>query len=57
MASLFCFSGISEKEVNAHVQKTVPEETKVATTYGFKISKGKKKTMHLKYQFDSFSRQ
>ena len=55
MVSLSHFKDVSEEELNAHIQKAVPEKTKIATKYGIKVSKSKKK-MNLKYQFDSFTR-
>ena len=39
MASLSRFSGVLEEELNAHVQKTVPVETKIETKYGNKTFK------------------
>ena len=54
MASPSRFSDVSEKELNAHFQKAVPEKTKIATKYDIKIFKGKKK-INLKYQYDSFT--
>ena len=41
----FHFSDVSEKELNAHIQKAVAE---IATKYDIKIFKGKKK-MNSKY--------
>ena len=55
MASLSHFLDILEKELNAHIQKAVPEKTKIAKTY-IKTFEGKK-NMKLKYQFDSFAQQ
>ena len=53
------FSGfskdISEEELNAFMQKEIPEKTKIARKYGLKNLKGKKKK-NLKYQSDSFTR-
>ena len=43
MASLSRFSDVSEQKLNSHIQKAVPEKTKIATKYGIKIFKGKKK--------------
>ena len=43
MESLSRFSKVSEEELNALIQKAVPEKSKVATKYDIKIFKGKKK--------------
>ena len=43
MGSLSRFSDVSEEELNALIQKVVPEKTKIATKYDIKILKGKKK--------------
>ena len=55
MASLSRFQNVSEEELNAFIQKAVPQKTKIATRYDIQIFEGKK--MNLKYQFDSFTRQ
>ena len=55
MASLFRFSDVSEEELNALIQKAIPEKSKIARKYGTKNFKGKKK-MYLKYRFDNFAR-
>ena len=45
MAALCCFSpNVSEEELNALIQKAIPEKTKIAGKYGLKNLKGKKKT-------------
>ena len=54
MASLSRFQNVSEEELNAFIQKAVPQKTKIATRYDIQIFEGKK--MNLKYQFDSFTR-
>ena len=56
MASLSRFSDVSEQELNAFIQKAVPEKTIniIARKCDIKIFKGKKKK-NLKYQFDSFT--
>ena len=44
MAALSRFSkDVSEEELNALIQKAVPEKTKIARKYGLKNLKGKKK--------------
>ena len=44
MAALSRFSeDFSEEELNALIQKTIPEKTKIARKYGLKNLKGKKK--------------
>ena len=44
MAALSRFSDISEEELNAPIQKAIPEKTKTARKYGLKkISKVRKK--------------
>ena len=46
MAALFHFSEVvSEEELNALIQKAIPEKTSIARTYGLKNlnGKGKKK--------------
>ena len=48
------FRGLGE-ELNALIQITIPEKTKIARKYGIKNFKGKK-NMNLKYQSDSFAR-
>ena len=54
MAALSRFSeDVSEEELNARIQKAIPEKTKIARKCGQKNLKGKKK--NLKYQFDSFT--
>ena len=51
MAALSRFSeDVSEEELNALIQKAIPEKTKIARKYGLKNLKGKK-TKNLKYQF------
>ena len=56
MDGLSCFSkDVSEEELNALIQKAIPEKTKIARKYGLKNFKGKKKK-NLKYQFDIFTR-
>ena len=55
MASLSRFSDVWEEELNSHIQKAVPEKTKLGTRYGIKIVKGKKK-INLNYQFEIFTR-
>ena len=51
MAALSRFSeDVSEEELNALIQKAIPEKTKIAKKYGLK---GKYKK-NLKYQLDSF---
>ena len=56
MAALSCFSeDVLEEELNALIQKAIPEKIKIARKYGLKNLKGKKKK-NLKYQFDSFTR-
>ena len=39
--------------LNTHIQKAVPEKTKIARKYGIKKDKKKR---NLKYQFESFTR-
>ena len=57
MAAFSRFSeDVSEEELNALIQKAVPEKTKIAWKYDLKNFKGKKKKLILKYQFDSFTR-
>ena len=52
MAALSRFSeDVSEEELNAPIQKPIPEKTKIAR----RISRVRKKNK-LKYQFDSFTR-
>ena len=56
MADLYRFSEhVSEEELNAYIQKAIPEKTKIARKYTLKNFKGKKKGIS-KYQFDSFTR-
>ena len=44
MAAFSRFSeDVSEEELNALIQKTIPEKTKIATKYGLKNLKGKGK--------------
>ena len=44
MAALYRFSeDVSEEEVNAFIQKEIPEKTKIAKKYGLKILKVTKK--------------
>ena len=44
MAALSRFSeDVSEEELNALIQKAVPEKTKIARKYGLKNLQGKKK--------------
>ena len=43
MASLSRISDVLEEELNALIQKAIPEKTKIATKYDIKIFKGKKK--------------
>ena len=44
MAALSRLSeNVSEKELNALIQKAIPEKTKIARIYGLKISNVKKK--------------
>ena len=43
MASLSRISDVLEEELNALIQKAVPEKSKIAAKYGIKIFKGKKK--------------
>ena len=43
MAALSRFSDVSEKELNALIQKAILEKTEIARKYGIKNSKGKKK--------------
>ena len=44
MAALYHFSDdVSEKELNALIQRAIPEKTKIARKYGLKNLKGKKK--------------
>ena len=44
MAALSRFSeDVSEEELNALIQKAIPEKTKIARKYGLKNLKGKKK--------------
>ena len=43
MAALSCFSDVSEEELNALIQKAIPEKTKIAKKFGIKNFKGKKK--------------
>ena len=43
MASLSFFSDVSEKKLNGHIQKAVPEKTKIAIKYDNKIITGKRK--------------
>ena len=54
-ANLSRFSDVSEKELNALIQKINSVKTKIAKKYGIKNFKGQKK-MNLKYQFNSFTR-
>ena len=55
MAALYCFSSdVSEEELNALIQKAIPEKTKISRKYGLKDLKVKKKK-NLKYKFDSFT--
>ena len=57
MAALSRFSkDVSEEELNALIQKAIPEKTKLAKKYGLKNFKGNAKKKNLKYQFDSFTR-
>ena len=57
MAALFRFSeDVSEEELNALIQKAIPEKTKIARKYGLKNLIYKKKKRILKYQYDSFTR-
>ena len=46
---------VLEEELNALIQKAIPENTKIAKKYGLINLKGKKKN-NLKYQFYSFTR-
>ena len=56
MAVLSRFSeDVSEEELNALIQKVIPEKTKITRKYGLKNLKGKKKKNY-RYQFDSFTR-
>ena len=56
MAALSRFSeDVSKEKLNALIQKAIPEKTKIATKYGVKYLKVKKRR-NLKYQFDSFTR-
>ena len=56
MSALSRFSeDVSEEELNALIQKKIPEKTKIAIKFGLKNLKGKKKK-NLKYQSDSFTR-
>ena len=44
MAALSCFSeDVSEEELNAFIQKAIPEKTKIARKNGLKHLKRKKK--------------
>ena len=43
MASFSRFSDVSEEELNALIQKPIPEKTKIGRKYGLKNLKGKKK--------------
>ena len=44
MAALSCFpEDVSEEELNALIQKTIPEKTKITRKYGLKNLKVKKK--------------
>ena len=44
MAALSCFSkDVSEEDLNALIQKAIPEKTKITRKYGLKNLKGKKK--------------
>ena len=44
MAALSRFSeDVSEEELNARIQKAIPEKTKIARKYGLKNFEGKKK--------------
>ena len=46
MAAASRFSeDVSEKDLNALIQKAIPEKTKIARKYGFKISKERKKDL------------
>ena len=57
MMALSSFSeDISGEELNALIQKVIPEKTKIARKYGVKYLKRKGKKKNLKYQFDSFTR-
>ena len=55
MASISRFSDDSEEKLNALIQKTIPEKTKIVSNDGIEIFKGAK-NMNLKYQFGSFTR-
>ena len=55
MVSLSHFSKVSEEELNALIQKGIPERTKTERKYGIYNFREKKK-MNLNYQFDSFTR-
>ena len=46
---------VSEEELNALIQKAIPEKTKITRKYDLKNLKDKKKK-NLKYQIDSFTR-
>ena len=57
MAAFSRFSeDVSEEELNALIQKAIPEKTKRARKYGLKNLKRQEKKKNLKYQFDSFTR-
>ena len=43
MASLSRFPDVSEKELNAYIQKAVPEKTKIAAKYDIKMFKSREK--------------
>ena len=59
MAALSHFSeDVSEEELNALIQKAIPEKTKIATKYGLKNLKCKKKrilSINLTGSLDEFS--
>ena len=53
MAALSRFSeDVSGEELNALIQKAIPEKTKIARKHGLKNLKGEKKII---WQFDSFT--
>ena len=57
MTALSRFSeDVQKEELNALIQKAIPEKTKIARKRGLKNLKGKKNKRILKYQFESFSR-
>ena len=57
MAALSRFSeDVSEEELNALIQKAIPEKIKIARKYGINNFKVKKK-MNFKYQFNSFTQE